>query len=175
MAILSEQPYELNSILEWYGVTIGLWNFSPMDYFDWCRQHEQCHADDYTPGAADHLMCNVLKTQLAEVYATGPFDAQWYTSFHATFVTALAKCWELDMGSMQVDIKQRYCRSLNMNGSYGCAPQMITITGHMLPGSKVPNAKQCIIKFEPKFDHIDDWVRLITRTGKNGYIIAGPQ
>ena len=175
MAILSEQPYELNSILEWYGVTIGLRNFSPMDYFDWCRQHEQCHADDYTPGAADHLMCNVLRTQLAEVYTTGPFDAQWYTSFHATFVTALAKCWELDMGSMQVDIKQRYCRSLNMNGSYGCVPQMITITGHMLPGSKVPNAKQCIIKFEPKFDHIDDWVRLITRTGKNGYIIAGPQ
>lgn len=160
--------------MEWYDVVIGLRNFTPIDYFDWCRQHDLCHANDYSRDEADHLMCEALRKQLAEVYATGPFDALWYTEFHRIFVTELANCWELDMGSINVDIKQRYGQSLNMSG-YGCMPITITITGKLFPNSKVIEEKSCTLQFTPKFDHIDQWVRLITKSGKNGYIIAGPR
>lgn len=175
MAILSDQPYTLTNIFEWYEVTIGLKNFTTIDYFDWCRQHDMCHAGDYRRDESEDLMLQALRQQLSEVYATGPFDNQWYIELNRVFVMALAKCWELDPGSMRIDIKQRLCRSLNMTG-YGCAPVSITITGHMMPGSKMPEEKVCILKFEPKFDHIDDWARLIIRNGKdNGFIIAGPR
>ena len=175
MAILSEQPYELTGIDQWYDVDIDLSGFTLRDHWDWCRQHDISFATDYRFDESQEMFTQeLIKFLKTHIYASGPFDAQWYTSFHSIFVTALAKCWELDMGSMQVDIKQRYCRSLSMPG-HGCAPQKITIVGTLLPGSKTREAKTCTIKFSPKFDHIDDWVRLITRTGKNGYIIAGPQ
>lgn len=175
MAVLSEQPYSLTSILEWYGVNINLKNFTSIDYYDWCKQHDMCYATDYRRDEAEDLMICALRNQLSEVFATGPFDNQWYTEFHRVFVMALAKCWELDAGSIWVDIKQRYCRSLNMTG-YGCAPVKITIIGHMLPGSKVPEEKACVLEFHPKFDHIDDWARLIVKDGNgHGFIIAGPQ
>ena len=174
MAILSEQPFQLTNICDWYGVNISLKNFSTSDYYDWCRYNYLTHADDYRMDEAEDLMIHELRNIMTEIHATGPFDNQWYVEFHRVLVTVLAKVWDIELSNIIVDIKQRYCKLLNMQGC-GCVPVKITITGNPMPCSKIPNEKSCTLNFIPKFDHINDWVRLITKSGKSGYIIAGPQ
>lgn len=174
MSVLSEQPYELRSIFEWYKVNLTLRGFSPVDYADWCRMHQLCHSTDYSLRESEDLMCKALLCLLKTIYLRHPFDEKWLANLHRVFVPKLAENWELDMGSMHVSIIQRYCQSLSMNKTYGCYPEVITITGHLL-GMNLEQ-KECIIDLEPKFDKIDMWNRLITKDGKgNGYIIAGPQ
>lgn len=174
MSVLSDEPFVLAGMDQWFLIDITLEGFTPHDYFDWCRFHELCHAWDYSNDEARSLFYKELLKALTSIYSSGPFDALWLRSFNSIFVRELAECWELDMGSMHVVTKQRYCRSFSMNG-HGCYPAEITVTGTLLPGSRTQEEKKCIIKFEPMFDHIDDWVRLNINAGKNGYIIAGPQ
>lgn len=174
MSILNDEPFVLAGMNQWYRIEISLEGFTPHDYFDWCRLHELCHADDYSLATAQQLFHKELLKALTGIYASNPFDVQWYKSFGTIFVRELAECWGLTMGDMNTTIKQRYCRSFSMNG-HGCYPAEIAITGMLLPGSKTREEKKCIIKFEPMFGHIDEWVRLNIKAGNNGYIIAGPQ
>lgn len=158
MGILSDKPYNLPNISDWFKVSIHIEGFDITDWVDWCRIHFDTdglkRANDLPYKALLGLYRNALRSDLLDLYIESPNElANWHADFYRLFLKKIANCWNRSLTELKLHTESSYINTPHMKGSIGPYPEVIKIECDLAKQYH----KEIIIDLEPKTDIIDKW------------------